>query len=119
MRRLFKLLFFVALVAAIAALVTTAKAKKRQFAGMTDDEIRDYIDAKLGERVPAEKLDQIKEAAVRGVAGMRGEVVAAAEDAEEAAEEAVEAAEEAVEAAEEAVEAAEDAEETVIEMEES
>lgn len=95
MKRFLKLVLLVAFVAGIAALVTAAKSKKQMIAGMSDDEIRAYIDQRLASRVPPEKLEQIQDAVVQGTANMRGAATTVADEAEEAADQATDAADEA------------------------
>ena len=109
MKRLLKWLLIAASVAAIAALVSKASSKRHELAAMSDDEIRALIDAKLADQVPADKLEQIQDAAVKGAAKLRGTAAVVAEEAAEVAEEAAETAEEAAETAEEAAEVAEEA----------
>jgi hypothetical protein len=109
MRRLLKWLLIAASVAAIVALVKKGNSKRHEFAAMSDDEIRALIDAKLADQVPADKLEQIQDAAVKGAAKLRGAAAVVADEAAETAEEAAEVAEEASEIAEEAAEVAEKA----------
>ena len=55
MRKLFRL----ALLAAIAFGVMKMLEEKKNWEGLTEDEARDRLNQKLGQRVPAEKLDQV------------------------------------------------------------
>ena len=100
------LVFFAAGIGAVAALVVNQKQK---FAGMSEEEIRAYLNQKLGSRMSENQVKQIQDAVVSAVKG--DAAAAAAVEAEEAVAVAVAAEVEDVieedEAAEE-VEAAED-----------
>ena len=112
MRRLFsfKTLILVLLAAGIGALVALVVNQKQKFSGMSEEEIREYLDLKLAGRMSEEQVAQIQDAVISAVkrspeiADMVDEAVEEAEieevaaDIEEAVEEAVEeAAEEAAE----------------------
>jgi len=121
MRRLFSLktLILVLLAAGIGAMVALVVNQKQKFAGMSEEEIREYLDLKLAGRMSEEQVAQIQDAVVSAVKGVSDAV----EDAEEALAEAGEAIaevaeeiaeeeaaeEEAAEAIEEAIEEAEEA----------
>ena len=130
MRRLFSLktLILVLLAAGIGAMVALVVNQKQKFAGMSEEEIRAYLDQKLAGRMSEDQVAQIQDAVVSAVKGVSdaiedaeealteaGEVIAeVAEEIaeEEAAEEAIAeevAGEEAAEAIEEAIEEAEEA----------
>jgi uncharacterized protein YneF (UPF0154 family) len=113
MRRLLpiKTLFLVLLAAGIGAVVALFVNQKQKFAGMSEEEIRAYLDQKLGSRMSESQVKQIQDAIVSAVKGDAAAAVEAAEKADWAAEVAEEAAEKAEDAAEEAEEAAEEAEE--------
>ena len=130
MRRLFSLktLILVLLAAGIGAMVALVVNQKQKFAGMSEEEIRAYLDQKLAGRMSEDQVAQIQDAVVSAVKGDLG----ATEDAEEALAEAgeviAEVAEEVAEeeAAEEVVaevvaeeEAAEVVEEAIEEAEEA
>ena len=112
MRRLFsfKTLILILLAAGIGALVALVVNQKQKFSGMSEEEIREYLDLKLAGRMSEEQVAQIQDAVISAVkrspeiADMVDEAVEEAEieevaaDIEEAVEEAVEeAAEEAAE----------------------
>jgi hypothetical protein len=113
MRRLFsfKTLILVLLAAGIGAVVALVVNQKQKFAGMSEEEIRAYLDQKLAGRMSEDQVAKIQDAVVSAVKG----AAQAVDDAEEAL-----AVDEAVEAAEEAEEAVEEvAEEIAEEIEES
>jgi hypothetical protein len=121
MRRLFSLktLILVLLAAGIGALVALVVNQKQKFAGMSEEEIRAYLDLKLAGRMSEDQVVQIQDAVVSAVKGVSDAV----EDAEEALTEAAEvlsevadelaeeeaAEEEVAEAVEEATEESEEA----------
>lgn len=121
MRRLFSLktLILVILAAGIGATVALVVNQKKKFAGMSEEEIRAYLDQKLAGRMSEDQVAQIQDAVVSAVKGVSDAV----EDAEEALTDAAEVISEvAEEIAEEAAaeEAAEDeAAEAVEEAEEA
>ena len=100
MRRLFsfKTLILIMIAAGIGAIVALVVNQKQKFSGMSEEEIREYLDLKLAGRMSDEQVAQIQDAVVSAVkrspevADMVEEVV---EDAieETEVEEAVEAAE--------------------------
>ena len=114
MRRLFslKILILVLLAAGIGAMVALIVNQKQKFAGMSEEEIRAYLDQKLAGRMSEDQVTQIPDAVVSAVKG----VTEAVEDAQEAVTEAAEAiAEVAEEVAEEQAAAEEAAEEEAVE----
>ena len=114
MRRLFslKILILVLLAAGIGAMVALVVNQKQKFAGMSEEEIRAYLDQKLAGRMSEDQVTQIQDAVVSAVKG----VTEAVEDAQEAVTEAAEAiAEVAEEVAEEQAAAEEAAEEEAVE----
>ena len=104
MRRLFsfKTLILILLAAGIGALVALVVNQKQKFSGMSEEEIREYLDLKLAGRMSEEQVAQIQDAVISAVkrspeiADMVDEAVEEAEieevaaDIEEAVEEAVE-----------------------------
>ena len=93
MRRLFsfKTLILILIAAGIGAIVALVVNQKQKFSGMSEEEIREYLELKLAGRMSDEQVAQIQDAVVSAVkrspevADMVEEVV---EDAmEEAAEE--------------------------------
>ncbi|MEN8114288.1 MAG: hypothetical protein ABFS21_07860 [Actinomycetota bacterium] len=106
MRKLFsiKTFFLVALAAGIGAAIALVVNQKKKFAGMSEEEIRSYLEVKLAGKMSEEQLAQIQDAVVSAVKGG----VASVEIVADAAEEAVEEVEEAVEAAEEVEEIVEE-----------
>ena len=104
MRRLFsfKTLILVLLAAGIGALVALVVNQKQKFSGMSEEEIREYLDLKLAGRMSEEQVAQIQDAVISAVkrspeiADMVDEAVEEAE-IEEVAAEIEEAAEEAAE----------------------
>ena len=112
MRKLFRLktLVLILLAAAVGAIVALVVNQKQKFSGMSEEEIREYLDLKLAGRMSEEQVAQIQDAVVAAV--KRSPEVA--DMVEEAVEEAIEEAEveEALEEAE-AEEALEEAEEIV------
>ena len=104
MRRLFsfKTLVLILIAAGIGAIVALIVNQKQKFSGMSEEEIREYLDLKLAGRMSEEQVAQIQDAVISAV--KRSPEVA--DMVEEAVEEAIEDAEieVAVEAAEEAAE---------------
>ena len=110
MRRLFsfKTLILILLAAGIGAVVALVVNQKQKFSGMSEEEIREYLDLKLAGRMSDEQVAQIQDAVVSAVkrspeiADMVEEAVEDAEieeviedlEIEEAAEELVEEIEE-------------------------
>jgi SOS response regulatory protein OraA/RecX len=133
MRRLFSLktLVLILLAAGIGAVVALVVNQKKKFAGMSEDEIRSYLEMKLSNRMSDEQVAQIQDAVVSAVKGAAATmddvddaVVAVAEVARETADEIAEGAieqaavaeavaEEAIEEAIETEDAAEALEETI------
>lgn len=64
MKRLFKFGLFAALVAGAVKLVSTQKA---EWQGLTESEIRTKLHAKLDEKVPGDKVDQMADKIVEGM----------------------------------------------------
>ena len=111
MRRLFsfKTLILIMLAAGIGAVVALVVNQKQKFSGMSEEEIREYLDLKLAGRMSDEQVAQIQDAVISAVkrspeiADMVEEAVEDAEieeviedlEVEEAAEELVEEIEEA------------------------
>ena len=104
MRRLFsfKTLVLILIAAGIGAIVALVVNQKQKFSGMSEEEIREYLDLKLAGRMSEEQVAQIQDAVISAV--KRSPEVA--DMVEEAVEEAIEDAEieDAVEAAEEVAE---------------
>jgi hypothetical protein len=110
MRRLFsfKTLILILLAAGIGAVVALVVNQKQKFSGMSEEEIREYLDLKLAGRMSDEQVAQIQDAVISAVkrspeiADMVEEAVEEAEieevvedlEAEEAVEELVEEIEE-------------------------
>ena len=109
MRRLFsfKTLVLIVIAAGIGAIVALVVNQKQKFSGMSEEEIREYLDLKLAGRMSEEQVAQIQDAVISAV--KRSPEVA--DMVEEAVEEAIEDAE--IEVAVEAAE--EDAEELELE----
>ncbi|MGB5169657.1 MAG: hypothetical protein WBO84_09045 [Acidimicrobiia bacterium] len=109
MRRLFSLktLILIVIAAGVGAIVALVVNQKQKFSGMSEEEIREYLDLKLAGRMSDEQVAQIQDAVVSAVkrspevADMVEEVIEdAIEDAE--VDDAIDAAEveEAIEEAE-------------------
>ena len=56
MKKLFKLALFGAIVAAV---VKTVAAKKAEWQGLTETQVREKLHSKLDQKMPAEKVDEI------------------------------------------------------------
>ena len=109
MRRLFsfKTLILILIAAGIGAIVALVVNQKQKFSGMSEEEIREYLDLKLAGRMSDEQVAQIQDAVVSAVK-RSPEVADMVEEAvEDAMEEPVETAE-IEEAVEEAAEEAAD-----------
>lgn len=91
MRKLFRLktLVLILLAAGIGAIVALVVNQKQKFSGMSEEEIREYLDLKLAGRMSEEQVAQIQEAVVAAV--KRSPEVA--DMVEEAVEDAIEEAE--------------------------
>jgi len=98
----FKTLVLILIAAGIGAIVALVVNQKQKFSGMSEEEIREYLDLKLVGRLSEEQVAQIQDAVISAV--KRSPEVA--DMVEEAVEEAIEDAEieDAVEAAEEVAE---------------
>lgn len=111
MRRLFsfKTLILVLLAAGIGAIVALVVNQKQKFSGMSEEEIREYLDLKLAGRMSDEQVAQIQDAVISAV--KRSPEIA------DMVDEAIEEAE--IEEVVEDLEVAEAAEELIEEVEES
>jgi ketopantoate reductase len=91
MRRLFsfKTLVLILIAAGIGAIVALVVNQKQKFAGMSEEEIREYLDLKLAGRMSDEQVGQIQDAVISAV--KRSPEVA--DMVEEAVEDAIEDAE--------------------------
>jgi hypothetical protein len=69
MRRLFSLktLILILIAAGIGAIVALVVNQKQKFSGMSEEEIREYLDLKLAGRMSDEQVAQIQEAVVSAV----------------------------------------------------
>ena len=67
MKRLFKLALFGGLIYGVVRFV---QAQKAEWEGLSETELRDKIDTKLGGRVPDEAAEQIKEGVVHQMQSM-------------------------------------------------
>jgi len=105
MKSLFRLVFVLLLVAAVAGVVASIVSKKK-LDSMTDDEIREYLGLKLAGKVGDDQLVKIQDAVVSGVRGKKPPVDHYVEDVEEAMEDLDDVAQDAAEEAAEAEEAA-------------
>ena len=99
MRRLFSLktLVLIVIAAGIGALVALVVNQKQKFSGMSEEEIREYLDLKLAGRMSDEQVAQIQDAVISAVK-RSPEIADMVEEAVEEAEiaDVVEEAEEAV-----------------------
>ena len=107
MRRLFsfKTLILILIAAGIGAIVALVVNQKQKFSGMSEEEIREYLDLKLAGRMSDEQVAQIQDAVVSAVKRspeVADMVVEAVEDAMEEPVETAEVEEAVEEAAEEA-----------------
>ena len=112
MKKLIKGLFLLLIVVGVAAAVAATVSRKK-FESMSDNEIRDFLAAKLEGKVAEDQLSSIQDAVVAGVRGRRpGAPDHFVEDVEEAVEDltgvAAEAAETAGDAASDAAKQAGD-----------
>ena len=91
MRRLFsfKTLILILIAAGVGAIVALVVNQKQKFSGMSEEEIREYLDLKLAGRMSDEQVTQIQDAVVSAV--KRSPEVA--DMVEEAVEDAIEDAE--------------------------
>ena len=78
-----KLIKFALVIGAITAASKLVRAKRSEWEGLTETEIRDKIDSKMPERVPDEKREAVKE---KVVAGMRAAGKLAEEESADSAE---------------------------------
>lgn len=94
MKSFFKLIFVLLLVAVVAGVVASIASKKK-LESMSDDEIREYLGAKLAGKVGDDQLATIQDAVISGVRGKKPEVDHYIEDVDEAMDELADVAEEA------------------------
>jgi len=99
----FRTLILVVLAAGVGAVVALVVTQKKKFAGMSEDEIRGYLDQKLGSRMSEDQVKQIQDAVVSAVKGVSDAKADVLNDVAEELVEEVEAEAEA-EALEEAIE---------------
>lgn len=66
MKKLFKLLFVVIVASVIAAAVASVVSKKK-LSTMSDEEIREFLSAKIGTKVGDDQLASIQDAVIAGV----------------------------------------------------
>ncbi|MEA3502078.1 MAG: hypothetical protein U9R47_04830 [Actinomycetota bacterium] len=106
MRRLFSLktLILVLIAAGIGAMVALVVNQKQKFAGMSEEEIRAYLDQKLSGKMSEDQVAQIQDAVLSAVKGVSDANAKAEEALSDAANTVAEATEEADEAVEEAME---------------
>jgi ketopantoate reductase len=69
MRRLFsfKTLVLIVIAAGIGAIVALVVNQKQKFSGMSEEEIREYLDLKLAGRMSEEQVAQIQDAVISAV----------------------------------------------------
>jgi len=87
MKKLIKIVLILAFVSAVAAVVGSA-VSKRKLSSMSDDEIREFLDAKLSGKVGDDQLGSIQTAVIAGVR-RGGKAVTAVDHFAEEVEEAV------------------------------
>ena len=85
MKKLFKLLFLLMLVGVIAAVVAAVVSRKK-FENMSDEEIRDFLAAKLEGKVSDEQVASIQDSVIAGVRARSGSGDHYVEDVEDAVE---------------------------------
>ena len=119
MRRLFSLktLILVLLAAGIGAVVALVVNQKQKFAGMSEEEIRAYLDQKLAGRMSEDQVSQIQDAVVSAVKGVSEATDKAEEAILDAADTVAEAKQEAADAVGEALEDVADVAEEIAEEE--
>ena len=67
MKKLFKLGLFAAIVAAV---YKTVAAKKEEWSGLSESQVRDKLSDKLGDRMPADKLEKVQDKVVGAMRDM-------------------------------------------------
>ena len=69
MRKLFsfRMLILIVIAAGIGAVVALVVNQKQKFSGMSEEEIREYLDLKLAGRMSDEQVAQIQEAVISAV----------------------------------------------------
>ena len=102
MKSFFKFVFVLLLIGAVAGVIASVVSKKK-LESMSDDEIRDYLSAKLAGKVGDEQVATIQNAVISGVRGKKPVVDHYLEDVEEAMDELADVADEVEEEAAEAV----------------
>lgn len=97
MRKLFsfRTLVLIMIAAGIGAIVAFVVTQKQKFSGMSEEEIREYLDLKLSGRMTDEQITQIQDAVVSAVKRSPEVADVVEEAAEEAAETVTEIATEA------------------------
>ncbi|VAW08341.1 hypothetical protein MNBD_ACTINO02-913 [hydrothermal vent metagenome] len=68
MKRLIKLLFLILIVSCIAVFVVMT-VSKRKFAGMSDDEIREFLAERIGDKLGPDQLMAVQTAVIGAVRG--------------------------------------------------
>jgi len=79
MKKLFKLALFGAIVAAV---VKTVAAKKAEWQGLTESQVREKLTSKLGDKMPGEKVEELGDKIVGAMRerGVLSEEVAQADE---------------------------------------
>ncbi len=86
MKRLIKLLFLILIVSCIAMFVVMTVSKQK-FAGMTDDEIREFLAERIGDKLGPDQLMAVQTAVIGAVRGQTAPPTAPTDPTNEPADE--------------------------------
>jgi len=87
MKRLIKLLFLILIVSCIAVFVVMAVSKQK-LAGMTDDEIREFLAERIGGKLGPDQLKAVQTAVIGAVRGQTATPTADTDSTNDPADEA-------------------------------
>ena len=72
MGRFLKVLLILALAIGIGVAIAQMAEQKRRFMAMSEEEQREFIANKIGDKVPEDKLAEIQDGIVKAVSGKKG-----------------------------------------------
>ena len=72
MSRFFKLLLILAVAIGIGVAVAKLNEMKQQFLAMSEEEQREFLAEKIGDKVPEEKLAEIQDKVIEGISKATG-----------------------------------------------
>ena len=72
MRKLIRFAVLLLIIVGIGMAVTKLQEQKERFMAMTEEEQRQFLADKIGDKVPEEKLAEIQDAVVAGIKARKG-----------------------------------------------